>query len=808
MANRLALELVADTNPLQKGMKQAQDSIHKFIDASEEAGQAIGGTLGGAIDKFVNFSKGGATAAGILAGGFAAAAAGAATLAISAGNQIEELDRLSQKTGIAISTLQGWSVVMAENNFDAQTLAQGMTKLGKKVVDAKAGVEKASESFEAMGLKVEELGSTETIIKKLAEKFSQMADGPEKAALAVDLLGESGLRLLPVLNKGIGALEESIDKSEKYAGVLRKFQITALEGAADAAADVGVALDALKAQLGAAFAPAVIWAAQQLADAIGWMAQQARDAATAVDTLGIRVSHFELAVSELASVAFSKDILNLDAWKQALANIKLIDEEAAKLIAKRRALAETPDAAGSSVALSASASASAKAGKAAKATPFPGGPQDEHIKAFQEIKKLQEEYRLGAIRLHNEETAKIKEQIGAYFETEKAINFVTQEEVDLAAQVSTGAAIVKQSQIAWQHRNDDITDAIQLAQVASEAQAVMYQQEQGAFQAAEIARLKAFDLLEKQATLKRRLIDEEIQNEYKKQHAIMMLELELDAKRRQIIMQYPTFFEQQMQAIVSSNSFSIAQISNTWTSGLANAAVNGGNFIEQAWKSTQVAVLQGLINFGVQKAAMLALQFSYEAGLMSAAAATQVGINTAKNATIVAGDTAAAVTTVSVWEGAAAAITGSFAVMTSAIAGFFTSVIVPTFVAVGEAVATFLTAMATSLDISIFGAAFSVPVWAAVGLIIAATAAIAAFSFGAFAQGGIVTGPTMGMVGEGGSNEAIIPLNSRGAGFMRDVMGGVGGGQTTVIVELDKRVLTRAVFDGMPSVMRVRGMSA
>ncbi len=235
--------------------------------------------------------------------------------------------------------------------------------------------------------------------------------------------------------------------------------------------------------------------------------------------------------------------------------------------------------------------------------------------------------------------------------------------------------------------------------------------------------------------------------------------------------------------------------------------MNGGNFVEQAWKSTQVAVLQGLLNFGIQRAAILAVQLSYENGLISAAAAAQLGINTAKNATVVAGDAAAAVATVSIWEAAGIAITGTFGVIGGAIQSFFAETIIPMFVSLGEAVEVFLSAIATSLDISIFGAAFSVPVWAAVGVIAAAIGAVAAF---AFADGGIATGPTMGLIGEAGSSEAVIPLNKRGAAFMRDAMGGGDGrgGPTTIVTELDGRVLAKAVYQHMPSVLRLRGVSA
>lgn len=57
----------------------------------------------------------------------------------------------------------------------------------------------------------------------------------------------------------------------------------------------------------------------------------------------------------------------------------------------------------------------------------------------------------------------------------------------------------------------------------------------------------------------------------------------------------------------------------------------------------------------------------------------------------------------------------------------------------------------------------------------------------------------MALMGEAGP-EAVIPLSKLGQLN--------GGGQTTVVVELDGRTLARSVFDNMPSVMRIRGVSA
>lgn len=72
----------------------------------------------------------------------------------------------------------------------------------------------------------------------------------------------------------------------------------------------------------------------------------------------------------------------------------------------------------------------------------------------------------------------------------------------------------------------------------------------------------------------------------------------------------------------------------------------------------------------------------------------------------------------------------------------------------------------------------------------------------AFASGGIVTGPTRAIMGEAGSPEAAIPLNSRGAAFMQQAMGLGGGGNTTIIFEEDGRRTATYVMQNMQKVYR------
>lgn len=817
MANRLALELIADANPLMKAMEQAQRSLNRFMDASHDAGQAVGGSLGKAIDNFINVSKGGAAAAGVLAGGFAAAAAGAVALTLTAGKEAEAIDHLSQRTGINTQVLQSWSVVMAQNNFQAESLTSGMRTLSKQITEARDPSTKAAAAFEAMGIAATDLGSTESVIRAVADRFKAMPDGPDKARMAIELFGKTGLELIPVLNRGSKALDESSDAAKRFGLVLSHDQMDALTAADDAYDKLGKSLDGLKTRLALVFAGPVTQGIESMISGITKLTGTVSNFSTELNKIktdhpiisglapGLTSAVAAFKASQLPPPAVPPPPVgpqDTHVQERTIALGEKQEELGRKLLAQfiqRHKL------------LLAEQRAQESLGKTVNDIAM--REFNERNTAFGRMVEEQDR-----IRLFNEQLSKPPTS-GPFVEAIEAreaavrnlLNIMpelTREQaIALAARnEASGTRIVQDSTAAWIHRNDTVEMAVSYARTLDEAQQAAFETERGLFGASDEARRVSMNLIQAEGDLKRKLIQEEVISEDEKAGKILQLEIQLATKRRQAIQQFPTFFEQQMQAIVQSNSFSIGQITTSWTSGLANAAVNGGNFVEQAWKSTQVAVLQGLLNFGIQKAAQLALQASMEFGIVSASAAAQMGLNTAKNATIVAGDAAAATATTSIWAGAGAAITGTFGAVTGAISLFFTGTILPLFATLGEVIMTFLGAIATSLDISIFGAPFSIPIWAAVGLIGAAVGLISAF---AFADGGIVTGPTMGLVGEAGSSEAVIPLNKRGAAFMREAMGGgKGGGPVTINVELDGRVLTKAVYDHLPSVLRVKGVRA
>lgn len=199
----LAVDLVANVAQFRKEMKdsskdteEAMKRIEGAVELGKKALEVLG--IGLSIGAFAELIKGSIDAA-------------------------DELRDMSQKTGVAVETLNGLAFAAGQAGGSMEAMADGATKLNKAVAEAGRGNKDFLEPFNKLGISIRDasgqLKTADVLMAELADNFAKYADGPEKTAIALRIFEDAGANLIPLLNDGGNAMRENIEYAKKYSGV-------------------------------------------------------------------------------------------------------------------------------------------------------------------------------------------------------------------------------------------------------------------------------------------------------------------------------------------------------------------------------------------------------------------------------------------------------------------------------------------------------------------------------------------------------------------------------------------------------------
>ena len=220
----LVVRMQADNSEYIKGLEQATSKLSQFAKDQDDL-------LGGLADK--------------LAAGFSIGAIVEFTKSSFEG--AAAIERMSESTGIAVEALSSLRLAAAASGLSSDELGTTLKKLNVNIADAAGAADsKAGVAFRALGISVTDASGNakdaSTVMGELADKFAGMADGPNKVAFAVALLGKQGQAMIPVLNQGSAGLAEFKAQAEA-AGIVMS------SGMAEAAEQFSQKVSVMKAVL-------------------------------------------------------------------------------------------------------------------------------------------------------------------------------------------------------------------------------------------------------------------------------------------------------------------------------------------------------------------------------------------------------------------------------------------------------------------------------------------------------------------------------------------------------------------------------
>lgn len=173
------------------------------------------------LDKFGRTSA--ISAKSIATGLVAAAGAAATAFAAMAKHSIDVADqtsKLSQTVGIATEDLSQLQYAAGLSGTATEDLTKGLVRLSKNMADAADGLATPREAFDKIGVSVKNadgsLRDSQEVLLDVADKFSTMADGAAKAAVAQDLFGKAGAKMIPFLDAGRAGIQAMKDEADAF----------------------------------------------------------------------------------------------------------------------------------------------------------------------------------------------------------------------------------------------------------------------------------------------------------------------------------------------------------------------------------------------------------------------------------------------------------------------------------------------------------------------------------------------------------------------------------------------------------------
>lgn len=180
--------------------QQAVDQLRTSMDKLDNAA--------GAVSKGFGLAK-------AAVGAFAVVQAAQAVLSFASNtiNAADALNDMSERTGLAVGTLSELEFAAKLNGSSLDELQAALTKVSVKATDAATGNKTAAVAFDALGIAVKNadgsMRSSLQITEDIGDAFKGISDPTLKSALAVEIFGKSGAKLIPVLENMRASREEA-----------------------------------------------------------------------------------------------------------------------------------------------------------------------------------------------------------------------------------------------------------------------------------------------------------------------------------------------------------------------------------------------------------------------------------------------------------------------------------------------------------------------------------------------------------------------------------------------------------------------
>jgi len=132
--------------------------------------------------------------------------------------------KMSKAMGINVETYQALGHAAGISGASQEDVAKALMQLGKRARDASMGLKAQKIAFQELNIQVKDsngnLKNQDVLLLEAADAFKKMPDGTRKTALAMELFGRAGAKIIPLLNEGSGGIKALMLEAKRLGIVL------------------------------------------------------------------------------------------------------------------------------------------------------------------------------------------------------------------------------------------------------------------------------------------------------------------------------------------------------------------------------------------------------------------------------------------------------------------------------------------------------------------------------------------------------------------------------------------------------------
>jgi hypothetical protein len=166
------------------------------------------------------------------------------------GHRIEENSRM---LGMSTKSYQEWSFAAAASGASSENFMNSMKFLSRAISEAETGSGRGAKALSALGISVKDAQGNvkgfDALLPEIIAKMGQFADGPNKMAVGMALFGRGFLSIMPMLERGMPAIDEYRKKAEEVGAVLGEDTVKNLAEAKRSFEEFGIAMKTLYADI-------------------------------------------------------------------------------------------------------------------------------------------------------------------------------------------------------------------------------------------------------------------------------------------------------------------------------------------------------------------------------------------------------------------------------------------------------------------------------------------------------------------------------------------------------------------------------